>query len=73
MTNQLLLTRQVAASRLGISLRHLDDVWRDHGLPRVKLGRRAVRIPAEAVEHLAREGVPRAAAARPAARKERTQ
>lgn len=39
------LTRGEAASRISISVRHLDDLVRAGIIPSVRLGRKCVRIP----------------------------
>ena len=46
-----LLTKQQVAARFGgVSLRFVDELLARRALPKVKLGRKLVRIPGQAVE-----------------------
>ena len=60
-----LLTKQQVAERLGnTSVRFVDELLARRILPRVKLGFKLVRIPADAVECYIREHTREAAAVR---------
>lgn len=60
--DRLLVTKRDASRLLSISDRYLDALIRRADVPVIRFGR-AVRIPREAIERLAREGSGRAAGA----------
>ena len=57
MGDEIWLTKTEACERLSVGLTTLDDLIA-HGLPVVRLGRRAVRIPARDLEEWAAEQSP---------------